>query len=365
MEQTAPRRDRLRRLLKRSGANAILVTNFSNVTYLTGFTGDDSYLLVTRDGQVLVTDSRYTIQLSEECPGLPLEVRQTGSGKSIVDVTAKVVKKAKVAQLAIEANVMTVALLDQLRDKLPRATFIPTHGLVEQLRTIKDREEVAEIRNAVRIAEKAFGVVRAALRRDQTEKQIADDLDRQIRLFGGLGCSFVTIVAAGPRAALPHAPPTEALVGDADLLLIDWGAKAGLYLSDLTRVLVTGKISPKLKRIYRVVLTAQQRAIASIKPGVSMDVVDTAARSVIAKAGFGKHFGHGLGHGIGLEIHEDPRIASNQKQLLKAGMVITVEPGIYLSGWGGIRIEDDVLVTRSGHEVLSSVGKELDECIVD
>ena len=351
MERTASRRERLRRLVRQSGADAILVTSFSNVTYLTGFTGDDSYLLVTRDGQVLVTDSRYTIQLGEECPGLPLEVRKTGSGKSIVDFTAKVVKKTKVARLAIEADVMTVALLEQLRDKLPRTNFIPSHSLVEQLRAIKDREEVAEIRNAVRIAEKAFGVVRAALRREQTEKQIADDLDRQIRLFGGRGCSFAPIVAAGPRAALPHATPTEALVADAELLLVDWGAKAGLYLSDLTRVLVTGRISPKLERIYRVVLTAQHRAIASIKPGVSMDVVDTAARSVIAKAGFGKHFGHGLGHGIGLEIHENPRIASNQKQLLKAGMVVTVEPGIYLAGWGGIRIEDDVLVTRSDLQV--------------
>ena len=364
MERTAPRRDRLRRLLQRSGVDAILISSVRNVTYLTGFTGDDSYLFVTLEGQILVTDSRYTIQLSEECPGLELEVRKTGAGTSIVEATAKVAKRAKIAQLAIEANVMTVALRDQLGDKLPRVKLLPTYGLVEELRAVKDREEVAEIRVAVSMAEKAFGVVRAGLRRDQTEKQIADDLDRQIRLFGGHGCSFVPIVAAGPRAALPHAPPTEAIVADNELLLVDWGAKAGLYVSDLTRVLVTGRISPKLERIYRVVLTAQQRAIASIKPGVSMDVVDTAARSVIAKAGFGKHFGHGLGHGIGLEVHEIPRIASNQKQPLKAGMVITVEPGVYLSGWGGIRIEDDVLVTRSGHEVLSSLGKELDDCIV-
>jgi Xaa-Pro aminopeptidase len=361
MERTAPRRERLRRLLKRSGADAILVTSVSNVTYLTGFTGDDSYLLVTRDGQILVTDSRYTIQLSEECPGLELEVRQTGSGKTIVEATAKVAKRAKIAQLAIEANVMTVALRDQLSDKLPRVKLLSTSGLVEELRSIKDREEVAEIRGAVRIAEKAFGVVRAGLRRDQTEKQIADDLDGQIRLFGGQGCSFVPIVAAGPRAALPHAPPTEAMVAANELLLVDWGAKAGLYLSDLTRVLVTGRISPKLERIYRVVLKAQERAIASIRPGVLASKVDMAARTVIEKAGFGKNFGHGLGHGVGLDIHEDPRLSKTNSETLRPGMVITIEPGIYVTGFGGVRIEDDVLVTRDGHEVLTSVPKQWDE----
>lgn len=358
------RRNRLRRLIKKSGADAMLVTSFTNVTYLTGFTGDDSFLLVTRDGEILITDFRYVIQLGDECPGLELEVRKTGSGKSIVDSVAKVIKSAKVSKLAIEADVMTVALHGQLSDKMPKVALLPSRGLVEELREIKDRGEVEQIRSAVKIAEKAFSVVRAGLRPEMTERQIADQLDHQIRLFGGNGLSFEPIVAVGERAALPHGHATDKKVCESDLLLIDWGAYSGHYLSDLTRVLVTGKISPKLERVYGVVLKAQQRAIASIKPGVSMDVVDDAARKFIAKEGFGKHFGHGLGHGIGLEIHENPRISKTSKQPLKAGMIVTVEPGIYLKGWGGVRIEDDVLVTKTGHEVLSTITKKLEDCIV-
>ena len=358
------RRNRLRRLFKKSGADAMLVTSFVNVTYLTGFTGDDSFLLVTRDGEILITDFRYVIQLADECPGLELEVRKTGAGQTIVDSVARVVKSAKVTNLAIEADVMTLALHDELADKLPKVSLLPSRGLVEELREIKDRGEVAQIRSAVKIAEKAFSVVRAGLRPEMTEREIANALDYQIRLFGGNGLSFEPIVAVGDRAALPHGHATERKVCESDLLLIDWGAYSGLYLSDLTRVLVTGRISPKLERVYGVVLKAQQRAIASIKPGVSMDVVDDAARKFIAKEGFGKHFGHGLGHGIGLQIHENPRISRASKQPLKAGMVVTVEPGIYLKGWGGVRIEDDVLVTKTGHEVLSSITKKLEDCIV-
>ncbi len=350
--------------MKKSGADAMLVTSFVNVTYLTGFTGDDSYLLVTGDGEILITDFRYTIQLGDECPGLDLEIRQTGSGRTMVDTVTKVVRSAKVTKLAIEADVMTVAEHGQLSEKLPKVALHESRGLVEQLREIKDRNEVEQIRSAVKIAEKAFAVIRASLRPEMTEREIANALDHQVRQFGGGGLSFEPIVAVGERAALPHGHATDKKVHESDLLLIDWGAYSGLYLSDLTRVLVTGRISPKLERVYQVVLKAQQRAIASIKPGVGMDTVDAAARSFIAKEGFGKHFGHGLGHGIGLEIHESPRISKTSKRPLKAGMVVTVEPGIYLKGWGGVRIEDDVLVTRTGHEVLSSTNKKLEDCVV-
>ena len=171
-------------------------------------------------------------------------------------------------------------------------------------------------------------------------------------------------MAVGPRSALPHAAPTQQLIGEADFVLIDWGAVRSQYMSDLTRLLVTGKISPKLRKVYGVVFKAQRQAIASIKPGKLLEEVDAVARRVIARAGFGKYFGHGLGHGVGLEIHEAPRLAPGQKMPLRAGMLVTVEPGIYLPKWGGVRIEDDVLVTRNGHEVLTSVEKDLDDCLV-
>jgi Xaa-Pro aminopeptidase len=363
MTRFAQRRKKLASAVRRLGADAILITNFTNVTYLTGFTGDDSYLLVGPDAEVLLSDPRYTQQLGEECPGLDLAIRRPSA--TIFSLVESVIKQAHLARLAVEAVSMTLHMRDRIATALPQVELVPCSGLVEHQREIKDKEEIDEIREAVRLAEQAFGVIRAALRPEQTEREIAFELEHQIRRFGGAGCGFPPIVAVGARAALPHAVPTQQQVGAGDLLLIDWGATARLYCSDLTRILVTGRISPKLERIYGVVLKAQEQAIAAIRPGVLMSEVDATARGVIAKAGYAKQFGHGLGHGFGLEIHEAPRLAAHQDRPLKAGMVVTVEPGIYFPNWGGVRIEDDILVTRDGHEVLSLVPKELDRCVVD
>src|SRR5690606_20423684 len=222
-----------------------------------------------------------------------------------------------------------VGLRESLAEKLEKVELVTTSAQVETLRMVKDKEEVDEIRYAVAIAEKAFAVVRAALRPDQTEKQVADAIDHQIRLFGGRCTSFPPIVAVGDRAALPHYRPGGLHIGDADFVLIDWGAFGGLYCSDLTRVLVTGKIPPKLERIYKIVLEAQQRAIEAIRPGRTGEEIDAVAREVITKAGYGKQFGHGLGHGLGLQVHEAPRFAKGHSTKLEPGMVMTVEPGIY------------------------------------
>ncbi len=362
MTRFTKRRGRLSRAVTRTGADAILVTNFTNVTYLTGFTGDDSYLLVGDGIELMLSDPRYAQQIEEECPGLKVALR--GPSTTLVSVLKSVVRKARISHLAVEAASMTLDLHSRMAEAMPQIRWSTTTGLVEKLREIKDKEEIAEIREAVRLAERAFGVIKAALRPEQTEREIAYELENVIRGFGGAGCAFPSIVAAGARAALPHAVPTDQRIGSGNLLLIDWGATARLYRSDLTRVLVTGRISPKLKRIYGVVLKAQELAMAAIRPGALMSDVDRVARSVISDAGYGKRFGHGLGHGFGLEIHESPRLSANQNRPLKAGMVVTVEPGIYLPEWGGVRIEDDILVTRDGHEVLSSVTKDLNRCVV-
>ncbi len=208
---------------------------------------------------------------------------------------------------------MTVWLRDRIAGKLPKLEIVATTGLVETLRLIKDQEEIALLRKAVWQAERAFAVLRATLRPEQTEKQVADELEHQMRLFGAKDCSFPAIVAVGPRAALPHAVAGSKRVEEGELLLVDWGADEGLYKSDLTRVLVTGRISPKLRRVYGVVLEAQAQAIAAVRPGVTGHDVDAVARDVIAKAGFGRCFGHGLGHGLGLEVHEAPRLAANSR----------------------------------------------------
>jgi Xaa-Pro aminopeptidase len=356
------RRDRLRRAVKKAGAEAILVTNFTNVTYLTGFTGDDSFLLVRGDGDVILSDFRYITQLEEESPGLETAIRR--HSVTMPDWTAKILKKTKVRRLALESESVTWSLLNQINEAIKGIETIPTSGLVEKLREIKDKEEIESIRAAIHAAEKGFGVLRATLLPEKTEMQLRDELEYQMRVFGAGDRGFPSIVAVGPRAALPHAVPSDKRVDASNHLLVDWGARVNLYRSDLTRVLMTGKISPKLERIYRVVLKAQTKAIEAIRPGATGQEIDKIARGVIADAGFGRYFGHGLGHGIGLDIHELPRLATTSDSVLKPGMVTTVEPGIYIPGWGGVRIEDDILVTRNGHEVLTSVPKTLEEMVV-
>jgi Xaa-Pro aminopeptidase len=356
------RRDNLRRSIRKENVDGLLITNFLNVTYLTGFTGDDSYLLVTPDGETLLSDPRYTTQLEEECPKLKLFIRE--QGQQMLSAVVHVLGKAKLKRLGVESASMTLDLHRSIDEELPKVELVPTTRLVEDLRMIKDRSEIEETRQACRYAERAFEVVRAVLTPEMTERDVAAQLEYQARRFGAKGLSFPPIVAVGPRAALPHANPTDKKIGSDDFTLVDWGAYTGLYMSDLTRLIVTGKISPKLRKIYGVVLKAQLAAIDAIRPGRTCEQVDRVARRIITKAGFGKEFGHGLGHGLGLEIHEDPRLAVNRTAELRPGMIVTVEPGIYLPGWGGVRIEDDVLVTRNGREVLSNVPKLLDECLL-
>lgn len=353
------RRQKLIRLLAQAEVDSLLVTNSTNVTYLTGFTGDDSYLLLGRKTAVLLSDPRFSTQLEEECPGLELSIRRPGT--SILEQSATAALSLRSKRLGIEAASLSVAAWAELTRQLAKVTLISTNGLVEQLREIKDRDEIDAIRGAIDLAQRAFEILRASLRGDQTEKQVADELEHNIRLLGGKGTSFPPIVAVGARAALPHARATGQRIDAAPFVLVDWGAAGALYKSDLTRVVVTSRIPPKLQRVYRVVLEAQERAIAAIRPGAMCSEVDQVARQIIAGAGFGRHFGHGLGHGIGLDIHEAPRLSANQQRPLKAGMVVTVEPGVYLPGWGGVRIEDDVLVTADGCEVLSSVPKQWED----
>jgi Xaa-Pro aminopeptidase len=361
MSRFETRRDALRKLMKKA-PSALLVTNFTNVSYLTGFTGDDSYLLVAPGVQVIISDPRYTEQLEEECPDVELHIRSPGT--SMNDAVAKVLEGAKLLRVGVEADSITLSQRDSMGGKLPKVELVATSGLVEELRECKDKQEIEEIKLAARQAERAFDVLRATLRPELTEKQVADDLEHQMRAFGAKGASFPPIIAVGPRAALPHARPTEQLIGSADFVLVDWGATAKQYKSDLTRVLVTGKIPPKLERVYGVVLEAQQKAIAAVRPGIACREVDQVARAIITDAGFGKQFGHGLGHGLGLDIHESPRLNASSDRPLRPGMVVTIEPGIYLPGWGGVRIEDDILVTKTGGELLTDCPKQWEDCVV-
>lgn len=355
-EILASRRHKLRRALKCLAADGALITHPINVRYLTGFTGDSSYLLLAGKREVLISDSRYETQISEECPGFDAEIRD--ASLSTEQFAVRVIGRLKPRTLAIEADFLTKANFETLAGGLKGTTLVDSIGLVATLRSIKDKGEIKRIRESIGVAQQAFRRVCAKLGPSQTERDVAFDLEHQIRLLGGESCSFDPIVAVGAQAALPHGRPGSSRIGSAPFVLIDWGAKVCGYTSDLTRVVATGKISAKFERIYRTVLKAQQAAIERIRPGVEVRAVDSAARSIIAAAGFGKYFGHGLGHGFGLEIHELPRLSPAGQGVLAAGMVVTVEPGIYLPGWGGVRIEDDVLVTPDGHEILTGLPRE-------
>jgi Xaa-Pro aminopeptidase len=356
MDYFARRRQNLARELKGEAIDALLVTNPVNVTYLTGFTGDSSYVVIGKKRSIIVSDQRYTEQIGEECPGLDAAIRPPA--KTLAKATSEVLTRLGLRSVGVEAGHLTLADQETLSEAAPSVSWKPGRDRVENLRVIKDASEIEEIRQAIAIAERAFAMFTAMLRPGDGEKDLADNMEMYIRRAGGTATSFPSIIAAGKRAALPHAPPTDQQINGAELLLVDWGAAGRLYKSDLTRVLAIRKISPKLRKVYAVVLKAQARAIRAIRPGVKARDVDAEARSVIEREGFGQFFGHGLGHGIGLQVHEAPALRQHSQAVLKPGMVVTVEPGIYLPRWGGVRIEDDVLVAEDGHEVLTSVSKE-------
>ena len=327
------------------------MTSPVNVRYLSGFTGGDGTLLLRRDGATLLSDGRFTLQIEEECSELN-DVYIRSGNETMATAVAHVFGKSKSGRLGVEAESLTLAESERLAEKLPKTTIVPTKDVVETFRQIKDKSEIDAIRKAIDVAAAAFADSRLILHRDHTEIEFRNEIEYRMRLHGAEDKSFSTIIAAGPRAALPHAVPTSQRIDGQPMLLVDWGAAVNGYMSDLTRVIVFSP-TKKLRTVYETVLKAQLAAIAAIKPGKTGAEIDAVARNVIKDAGFGKHFNHGLGHSIGLQVHESPRLRCDHSTVLKPGMVLTVEPGIYLKDWGGVRIEDDVLVTKTGCEVLS------------
>jgi Xaa-Pro aminopeptidase len=366
------RRERLWQAVEREQLGGMLVTNPVNVGYLTGFSGESSYLALSRSRAILISDGRFTEQIAEECPGLEAHIRPPT--QVIPEVAASVLAGLGVHSVGFESGHVTVADLQALGDQAKGVTWTGVADRVERLRERKDADEVVQIREAIHIAERAFAMFRAMLRPGDSEKDLTDAMEMYVRRAGGKAGSFPTIVAVGPRAALPHAPPTSHRLAESPHVLVDWGASGEFYKSDLTRVLWSGQNGAtsdptadpgKLEKIYAIVLEAQQRAMAAVRPGVAACDVDAAARSYIADAGYGSYFTHGLGHGLGLMVHEAPSLRPTSKAVLQAGMVVTIEPGIYVPGWGGVRIEDDILVTADGAMVLTSCAKDFAACGVE
>jgi Xaa-Pro aminopeptidase len=327
------------------------------VGYLSGFTGEDSYLLVHRRGGVLLTDGRFGEQVLRECPGLEAVIRMGGMSEAM----AQAARARRLRRLGVQGGHMTIALREALDKTAAFQRIEPVGEVVGDLRLVKGPSEIAVIRKAVRVAESAFRQLLALGRRGwvgRSERDLAAELDYRMRRSGAEGSSFETIVAVGPHASLPHFRPGSTRVRPNCLVLLDWGARVGGYCSDLTRVVQVGRIPPELAKVYGVVLRAQEAGVAACRAGAAAASVDRAARKVVEAAGYAKQFVHGLGHGIGLAIHEPPSVSGQANLRLRSGMVLTVEPGIYLPGMGGVRIEDDVVVVPGGCRRLSRLPRD-------
>jgi len=352
---------RLRNSLRHS-RQAILVARQPDLRYLTGFTGQDSMLLITSRQVFLITDSRFAEQAARQCPSVKTVVRHGPINEPI----ARLCKKSQLTHIRRCTAQVSVAFDRALRKSLTgqklRLTNCP--ALATTLRVSKDANELAAIEMAVKIAEKAFNWLKYRIKAGITEKRLAAMLEYKMKLLGSEDMPFETIVAVGPNSALPHAPVGQDVVTVGKPIIFDFGATVDGYCSDLTRTVVLGTIPHRLRKIYNTVLEAQKRAIAAIKHGVTCKAVDRQARSFIRGAGFGKYFGHGLGHGIGLEVHEQPVLHPHSDTTLQVGMIVTVEPGIYIPSYAGVRIEDDVLVTDSGCRVLSSLDKQVSQIVI-
>jgi len=334
-----------------------------DVGYLSGFTGDDSFLMIGKSWTVLLTDGRYSQQAEGECGGVEIIARNCSMGKAF----GKMLKGRGIRKIAVQASHMTLGLRKLLDTEIGKRKLVEIPPVVPSLRIIKDVDEIASIRKSVKIAEKAFRKLTSrglSYWIGKTERRLAADLEHLMRLAGGDKPAFDTIVAVGSNAALPHYRPGDRKVKRGDHILIDWGAALNGYCSDLTRVVFAGKIPPLMESVYAIVLSAQMEAIDAIRPGKRCCQIDGVARKIIDAAGYGSNFLHSLGHGLGRDVHEAPALASSIKAPLRAGMVVTVEPGIYLPGEGGIRIEDDILVTAGGREKLSSLSRRAVDMIL-
>ena len=336
--------------------DALLVTDFVNVRYLSGFTGDDSYLLVTKRREYLLTDFRYIEEAALTVPHAKIIDRKK---KGLMDRAAALAARARVEKLGVESST-DIASFKALQKERGEIKIKPVAGLVEKLRLIKSPGEIRRIEAALKAQQDAFKKIVRGLKPGMSERAVAARLRYEMTRAGqAQDQAFFPIVAFGPRASLPHAQPTDAKLRGSDLVLIDWGARTDFYHSDLTRTFFVGTIPSRMREIWQIVLAAQEAAIGRVAPGVKLADVDRAARRVIKKAGYGQAFGHNTGHGVGLEIHEAPRLAQRSEDVAEPGMVFTIEPGIYLPGVGGIRIEDDVLVTQTGCRVLSTLEKNI------
>lgn len=344
----------IQEVVRSKGLDALLVSKPENRFYLSGFTGSSGFLVISADEAYLVTDFRYVEQAQQQVECFEVIKHETPVFKTINNL----LKQLDIANLGFEANHLTFEQYTSFNENL-ECSLIPEKNIVEELRKVKSAEEVEKIKKAVEISEKAFESILAKIKPGVAEKELALELEFSMKKMGAESLSFDIIVASGKRSSLPHGRAADKKIEEGDLITFDFGCKYDGYCSDMTRTVVLGKPSEEQENIYYTVLSAQQKALQYIKAGMKAAEIDSIAREVITCAGYGDYFGHGLGHGVGLEIHEAPRLSKEGDETLQPGMVVTIEPGIYIPDFGGVRIEDLVVITENGCNNLNTFTKEL------
>lgn len=349
--------------IHQKSVDGYLITSRTDQFYLTGFDGEDGAALILPGKVYLLTDGRFQEEARQSAPWAAAVIRQGALSAALTPV----MRRHRIRRLGFQPEALTVRQHHAFRQAIRPARLVAMPAMVEELRLIKDDTEVAAIEKAAHVAQTAMLATLKRIRPGMTERAVAAELEHEMLRRGASGPSFPTIVAEGPQAALPHAVPGDRRIRVGSAILIDWGATVGHYRSDLTRMVFIRRIPPRFRRMYEAVLSAQREGIAAVAPGVPCRDVDAKARRRLKQLGMAGQFTHGLGHGLGLEVHEAPRLSSTApgaEQPLRPGMVVTVEPGVYFPGVGGVRIEDDVLVTAHGCRLLSSLPRELDAWVI-
>jgi Xaa-Pro aminopeptidase len=344
----------LRASFQEKNIDGLLITNAYNRRYMTGFTGTAGVVLVSEQEAVFITDFRYTEQAAKEVAGFEI-VKHEGS---IVEEVARQAERMGIKQLGFEQSHVTYATFKKYEEHV-RTNLVPVSGVIEKLRLIKNPSEIKILKEAAEIADAAFKHILTFIRPGVTEIEVSNELEFFMRKNGATSSSFDIIVASGYRSALPHGVATDKVIEQGDMVTLDFGAYYKGYISDITRTIAVGEPNPKLREIYEIVLEAQLRGVKELKAGMTGREADALTRDVISGKGYGEYFGHSTGHGIGMEVHEGPTLASKSDFVLEPNMVVTVEPGIYIPGLGGVRIEDDTVITAEGNEVLTHSPKEL------
>lgn len=352
------RAEQLLKLLEQKGLDSLFLNNVQNIRYISGYTGEDSYILISPKGKWFITDYRYSEQAEKECKDFEVICRNRQE-VSLGQCVEQILKEHGLTSMGFERDHINFGMIEDIKDNLVDVEAVPTSGLVEMLRYVKDDHEIDLMRRAAAIADQAFEKLMTVIKVGMTEAEVAIELEYYLKQFGADGIAFDTILLAGARTSMPHGIPSDKVIEKGDFITIDFGALYKGYRSDMTRTFVMGEASEEQIRLYNSVLEAQKVGVATVQAGISGKEPDDRVKAILERDNYYEYAGKGLGHGVGLNIHERPFLSQICRDQLKENCAITIEPGVYIPGFGGVRVEDTVVVTESGCEILTKTPKEL------